>query len=91
MGLISRIINAIASLLKLAIVADALLSWLPYSETIYNIRNVLQRVTYPITEPIRKLLSPLTQSIGIDITPIIAYVVVDFISGLIINLLRVLV
>ena len=91
MGLISRILSAVISLFKLAIIIDALLSWVPYNEAIYKIRTVLQQITYPVTEPIRRLLSPITYRIGIDITPIIAFVVVDFIGGLIIGLLQVLV
>ncbi len=86
-GFLLWLVPIAGKLLSFAIVADALLSWVPYNENVYKIRGFLQRITAPITSPIRRLLSPLTRSIMIDITPIIAIVLIDFVEGVILGLL----
>lgn len=82
-----KLIVFVGDLLSFAIVADAVLSWVPYNENIYRIRNILQKVTYPVTAPIRKLLNPLTQRIMIDITPIVAIASIGFLQKFLIRFL----
>ncbi len=87
MGFIIWLVPLLAELLSFAIVADALLSWIPYNEKVYRIRGFLQRFTAPVTAPIRKLLSPLTRTIMIDITPIISIMLINFLQGAILRIL----
>lgn len=86
-GFLFWFVPIVGKLLSFAVVVDALLSWVPYNENVYKIRGFLQRFTAPVTSPIRRLLSPLTRSIMIDITPIIAIVVIDFLQGVILGIL----
>ena len=87
MGFIVWLISLLARLLTFAILVDALLSWVPYNDTVYKIRSFLQGFTAPVTEPIRRLLSPITQRIMIDFTPVIAIFVVDFVANLVLRIL----
>lgn len=82
--IIILIIFALLRLFYLAVIVDALLSWYPkYDERIYNIRRVLQKFTDPVMEPIRKLIRPLTERIGIDISPIIAIFAVEIVRSIV--------
>ena len=86
--LLSNVISTVCRFLTFAIVADALLSWVPqYNETIYRIRNVLQKLTSPVMSPVRKLLQPLTGRMMIDFSPIVAILLIEFVQGLIIRLI----
>ncbi|MBQ3053330.1 MAG: YggT family protein [Clostridia bacterium] len=82
------IISYGVKLLSWAIVADAILSWIPsYNETVYRIRCVLQKITYPIMEPVRRLISPLTMRIGIDLSPIVGIFALELIANIFIRIL----
>ncbi|MDP4118939.1 MAG: YggT family protein [Bacillota bacterium] len=82
------IISFVCKVLGWAIIIDAILSWVPqYNETVYKIRSVLQKITEPVTEPVRKLIGPLTASIGIDFTPIAAIILIDIVQQIAIAVL----
>lgn len=87
MGFIFWLVQLLGRLFSLAIVLDALLSWIPYNQSVYKIRGFLQSFTAPVTAPIRKLLQPLTYRIMIDITPIVAIAVVEFLERAILTVL----
>lgn len=76
-SLLYLIIGAVSSLLSLAIIVDAILSWLPFNESIYKTRQLLSVFISPVMNPVRKLIRPLTFKIGIDISPIIAILLID--------------
>ncbi len=73
--------DAILGLLIFAIVVNAILSWLVAFDVI-NLRNrfvyqfsrLLDAVTAPILRPLQKIIPPLG---GIDITPLIALIVLQ--------------
>lgn len=89
-NLLLIIIGAANSLLNLAIIIDAILSWVPYSDNIYKIRQVLGAFINPVMRPIRKFISPLTFRIGIDISPIIAIFLIDFVANVLSKIVMVL-
>ncbi len=95
---ISYIGDAILGLLILAIVANAILSWLVAFDVV-NLRNrfvyqfsrLLDAVTAPILRPLQKIIPSLG---GIDITPLIALIILQGVrvylwSGLINYLIRI--
>lgn len=84
------IIGTASELLTLAVVVDAILSWIPFNENVYKIRQVLGKITSPVMEPVRKLISPLTFRIGIDISPIIAILLIDVVTTVLIGIVAVL-
>ncbi len=62
----------------------ALISWVnpdPYNPIV----QILQRVTEPILRPIRKLAPP--YKIGIDISPVIAFLIIIFLRIAVVNTL----
>lgn len=74
------IVDSILGLLVLAIIVGAILSWL-FAFDVINYRNrfvaqlanVLDIVTQPVLAPLRAVIPPLG---GIDITPIIALIII---------------
>ena len=86
LGFIFFVANALLLLLVIAIIASAILSWL-FAFDVINPRNRfvgqlaygLDRLTGPILAPLRSIIPPLG---GIDITPIIALLALQFLSVL---------
>lgn len=80
-GFLFFLIGAALQLLLIAIIANAILSWL-FAFDVVNYRNrfvyqlatVLDRVTSPILAPLRRFIPPLG---GIDLTPIVALIVIQ--------------
>ena len=80
------LVNAVVTLMIWCIIASAILSWL-FAFDVINRRNrfvgqvayVLDTVTRPILGPIQRVVPPLG---GIDITPIIALLALQFLSVL---------
>ncbi|RZJ44636.1 MAG: YggT family protein [Brevundimonas sp.] len=87
-GFIFFLITAVLRLFVFALIINAVLSWLVAFDVI-NYRNrfvaslaeVLDRITSPVLEPLRRMIPSLG---GIDITPIIAIIVIQ---GILIYLL----
>ncbi len=83
MYLLLNTIDLIFTLLTLAIFARAILSWFvrdPYNPLVYW----LDRITDPILEPIRRFVPPIGM---MDITPIIALILLQFLQAIIHNLI----
>ena len=80
------LVNAVVTLMIWCIIASAILSWL-FAFDVINARNrfvgqisyVLDTVTRPILGPIQRVVPSLG---GIDITPIIALLALQFLSVL---------
>ena len=80
------LVNAVVTLMIWCIIASAILSWLfafdvinPRNRFVGQIAYVLDMVTRPILGPIRRVVPSLG---GIDITPIIALLALQFLSVL---------
>ncbi len=81
LGFIHFIVDALLGLLVLAIVINAIMSWLVAFDVI-NYRNrfvggvtsFLDAVTRPVLAPFQRFIPPLG---GVDITPIIALLVIQ--------------
>lgn len=79
-GFVFFILGALLNLLRLAIIVGAILSWL-FAFDVINYRNrfvaslaeALDRITAPVLAPLRAFIPPLG---GIDITPIIALIII---------------
>jgi len=90
-----RLIDFIDYLLGLYIIivfAMAILSWLiafnvvnTHNRAVYTIADVLYRLTEPALRPIRNLLPNLG---GIDVSPIILFIIIMFIQRVILGSLR---
>lgn len=92
MFVLSNLLNAVASLLSIIltilywlILIRALLSWVnpdPYNPIV----QFLYKSTEPILYPIRKML-PVQLNIGIDISPIIAFLILIFLRSFLVKTL----
>lgn len=80
-GFIFFVIYALLQLLLVSIIANAILSWLLAFDVlnyrnriVYQFAMALDRVTSPVLAPLRRFIPPLG---GIDLTPIIALIVIQ--------------
>lgn len=85
------VINAVANLYVLIIIASVVLSWLvafnvvnPYNQFVRTIRVFCERATEPFLKPIRSILPDLG---GLDISPVILLIAVEAVRILLINAL----
>lgn len=79
---IAHILDAVLTVIYWLIIIRALISWVnpdPYNLIV----QFLYKTTEPILYPIRKLL-PLDFKFGIDISPIIAFLVIMFLKSFLI-------
>ncbi len=80
MDLLVTFLNLLFTLLTLAIIARALISWVPMDP--YNpIIRFLDQITEPILGPLRRLIPPIGGAI--DITPIVALIILQILQYMI--------
>ncbi|MCB1593090.1 MAG: YggT family protein [Alphaproteobacteria bacterium] len=94
MFLIASLVWIIATLVQIfimIIILEVALSWLiafelvnAENEAARNLTNLLKRITDPVYKPIRKFVPPVG---GIDLTPLIVIIGVQFLAGLIFKLI----
>ncbi len=84
MALVLTLIDLIFTVLTLAIILDALLSWFPIDRYNNPLVRVLEQITAPIMEPLRRIVPPVGM---MDITPIVALIILQVLQALIHNLL----
>jgi YggT family protein len=81
---ISSVIATLAEILFLALIIRAVLSWLTGVAALQPIARFINRVTDPLIEPIRRIVPPLG---GIDVSPLIAMLVIWLVESLLLTLL----
>ncbi len=84
MGFLITFFNLLFQLLTLAIIARALISWVPIDR--YNpIVTILYQITEPILAPLRRYIPPIGGMM--DITPIVALIILQILQAIVYNLL----
>jgi YggT family protein len=75
------IVDGLLGLLVVAIIISAILSWLVAfdvinlrNQVVYSVAHFLDAVTRPILRPLQKVIPPIG---GVDITPIIALLIIQ--------------
>jgi YggT family protein len=81
---LSFIVATIMQVLTLAIVARALLSWFPGFRALAPVQALLVEATDPIIRPIRQRLPSFG---GIDLSPLVAVLLIGMFSSLALSLL----
>ena len=81
---LSYLVATFAQMLVLAIIARAVLSWLPRSRTLAPVTGMLDTVTEPVLRPIRRQLPSLG---GIDISPMLAVVLIVLAESILLGVL----
>jgi YggT family protein len=84
MVLVIQFIDLIFTVFTLAIIAHALLSWFPIDRYNNPIARVLDQIVAPILEPLRRVVPPVGM---MDITPIVALIILQILQAVIDNLL----
>ncbi len=79
--LLFQIINIIFQLLYLCLIIRVVLSWIPH-DPYQPILRLVYSATEPILKPIREIIPPL--GIGIDISPIIAFIALGLIKKILV-------
>ncbi|MBU2510072.1 YggT family protein [bacterium] len=78
-----RLLNFALTLLTFAIIGRAILSWIQ-PDPRHPVSRWLRKITDPILNPLGKIIPPIA---GLDITPIIAIVLIQFVQNLLPRLL----
>lgn len=81
---VSYLVANVAQLMTLAIIARAILSWFPSVQALAPVTALLTRATDPIIRPIRQRLPTLG---GLDLSPLVAILLISIISSLMLSLL----
>lgn len=84
MSTLLQLVDLIFTLLTFAIIADVILSWLPIDRYGNPMVRLLNQITAPILEPLRRVIPPIGM---IDVTPIVALILLQILQALIHNLI----
>ena len=71
--------------------ANAILSWFIHSSRNMTLRQIYwmtNRLVNPALDPIRRVISPMTQNFGIDISPIILILLLQVLEQIIVSAIR---
>ena len=71
--MISEVVSIVAELAILAIIVRAILSWVPDVNALQPVARVINRVTDPLLEPIRRRLPAAG---GLDLSPLVAILLI---------------
>jgi YggT family protein len=82
--LLITLVSDVIQLLTLLIIVRAVLSWIPTADYGHPVIRFVMRVTDPVLEPVRRVLPPLG---GLDLSPIIAILLLQFAGQLLIRVL----
>ena len=83
MMILYRVIDFVFGLLNLAILLRVLFSWINPAPGNQLVRLIYQ-ITDPILEPLRRYVPPLA---GMDITPIVAVVLLELVRSIVLSLM----
>lgn len=78
---ILHVVNKLVEIFNILLLIRVVLSWIPMREN--ALTRAVYSVTEPILEPIRRAIYPLMRSIPLDISPIIAYFLIQLIRNII--------
>lgn len=84
MELVITFIDLLFTVLSLAIIARALISWLPM-DRYHPVIQILDQITEPILGPLRRVIPPIGGMM--DITPIVALILLQIVQTIIHNVL----
>ncbi|MFQ6678399.1 MAG: YggT family protein [Fidelibacterota bacterium] len=75
------LINLVFQILYICLITRVILSWIDYNPN-NEIIHLIYKITNPLIKPFQQIIPPL--SIGIDISPIVAFIVLGFVKKFII-------
>lgn len=86
---VARVINLFADIIVTLICIEAVMSWFTpsFGQQLWKIYGTIHRVTNPFVEPFRRLMWRFTSQFGIDFSPIVAILAIQFVARIITRLL----
>lgn len=78
---ILHVVNKLVEVFNILLLIRVVLSWIPMGEN--ALTRAVYSVTEPILEPIRRAIYPWMRNIPLDISPIIAYFLIQLIRNII--------
>lgn len=84
-----RIINTLFEVLKMAILVEVILSWVPNGRA-SKIWYAVRAFTAPIMQPSEKINDKIFSGAPVDFSPIIAYFIISIIQRIILGILGIL-
>lgn len=83
MNLLFWLLSELIEIYTIVVFANAVLSWFVFSTQNSVVRQIYwwtSRVVDPVLRPIRSALGPMTRSLGIDISPFVLILFLQFLS-----------
>lgn len=83
MDTLARFISDLLGIYTMVVFANALLSWFVFGTQNAVVRQLYvltSRVVDPVLKPIRDALGPMTRNLGIDISPFVLILLLQFLS-----------
>ncbi len=89
MILIARVINLFSDIIVMLICAGAVMSWFTQSfgPGLWKVYSLIRNVTEPVINPFRKLLWRFSSQMGIDFSPILAILAIQFVTRVLTRIL----
>ena len=89
MILIARVINLFSDIVVTLICVAAVMSWFTpsFGPRLWKVYHVVQNVTEPVVRPFRNLLWRFSSQMGIDFSPVLAILAIQFAARLLTRIL----
>ncbi len=84
-----RIVNILFEVLKMAILLEVILTWVPNGRD-SKVWSTVRSFTAPIMEPSEKINDKLFSSLPIDLSPIIAYFIASIVQSIILRIMGII-
>ena len=85
MDMIAWFISELLEIFTILVLANAILSWFIAGTQNSVVRQLYwwtSRVVDPVLKPIRNALGPMTRNLGIDISPFVLIILLQFLRGM---------
>lgn len=83
--MIAWFISELLEIFTILVLANAILSWFVFGTQNSIVRQLYwwtSRIVDPVLKPIRNALGPMTRNLGIDISPFVLIILLQFLRGM---------